>query len=186
MKTLDALLTRISNPNLSEPHPSKEDMEIVYQSALRAPDHAWLRPWRFIEVTGKGRSKLADIFINTAKKIGKVSEVMEKKFSLMPFRAPMIIVIIVKKVERPNVPAIEQIQSTAAATQNMLLALHDMGFGAFWRTGKFVSHSNEFISKELSLSDECEVLGYLYVGTPSAKGKDIPKLNYQNFVTFLN
>ena len=186
MKTLEALLTRVSNPYLVEPYPTKAMMRVVYQSALRAPDHAWLRPWRFIEITGKGRSKLAESFVRSAKKTGEVSLEMKKKFNLMPFRAPMIIVIIVKKIQQANVPVIEQIQSTAAATQNMLLALHDMGFGAFWRTGKFVSHTNKFIANELSLSKESDVLGYIYIGTPNAKGKDIPKLNNEDFVTFWN
>jgi nitroreductase len=189
MKTLDALLTRISNPYLAEPIPSKENMSLVYQSALRAPDHAWLRPWRFIEITGSSRSKLAKAFLKSAEKKSQetqVSEELKKKIALMPFRAPMIIVIIINKVERSNVPVIEQIQSTAAATQNMLLALHDMGFGAFWRTGNFVSYSNKFIADELSLPKESEVLGYLYVGTPNAKGKEIPKLKNEDFVTFWN
>ena len=41
-------------------------MDTVYQAALRAPDHAWLRPSRFIEVTGKGLDKLSDLFLEFA------------------------------------------------------------------------------------------------------------------------
>ena len=37
-------------------------MDIVYKAALRAPDHAWLRPSSFIEVSGKGLDKLSKIF----------------------------------------------------------------------------------------------------------------------------
>ena len=37
-----------------EPIPSSEEMELVYKAALRAPDHAWQRPSRFIEITGRG------------------------------------------------------------------------------------------------------------------------------------
>jgi nitroreductase len=68
----------------------------------------------------------------------------------------------------------------------MLLALHDMGFGAFWRTGNFASHSNQYIAKELGLLKGCEVLGYLYIGTIKSKGKDIPKLKNYDFVTIWN
>ena len=182
MQTIDALLTRISNPYLSEPAPNKDNMSLVYQAALRAPDHSWLRPWRFIQVTGRGRSKLGKVFVRSIKAIEDISEETDKKFSQMPLRAPMIIIIITKVVDKLNVPRIEQIQSTAAATQNMLLALHDMGYGAFWRTGKLVTQSNKFISKELGLEESCEVLGYLYVGTPNAKGKDVPILNNEDFV----
>ena len=186
METLNALLTRVSNPHLTDPHPSLNQMDIVYKAAFRAPDHAWLRPWRFIEVTGMGRKKLGDAFINSARKNGQIDEELKKNFSLMPFRAPMIIIICVEINDRPNVPAIEQIQSTAAATQNILLALHDMGFAAFWRTGAFASHSNAFIAEELSLPLNNQVLGYIYLGTPKAKGKVVPSLTKSEFVTIWN
>lgn len=183
MKTLDALLTRVSNPSLSDPAPTKEHMYLVYQAALRAPDHAWLRPWRFIQVTGKGRGKLANTLLISAKKKSEVSEEMKKKILSMPLRAPMIIIVCANIVNRSNVPPIEQIQSCAAATQNILLALHDMGYGAFWRTGVFSSNNNKYISKELGLSKNTEVLGYLYVGTAKAKSKEIPILKNSDFVS---
>ena len=39
-------------------------MQAVYNAAMRAPDHAWLRPTRFIEIKGKGLDKLSKIFEN--------------------------------------------------------------------------------------------------------------------------
>ena len=186
METLKALLTRTSNPYLTDPPPSQEQMDIVYNCSFRVPDHAWLRPWRFIEIKKNGRKKLAKILLNCANKKGHVSEDLKKKISLMPFRAPMIIVLIAEITDRRNIPPIEQIQSTAAAAQNILIALHDMGFSAFWRTGNFVSHSNEYIAEELGLNKFSEVLGYLYIGTHNAKEKKIPKLNKENFVTVWN
>ena len=49
-EALKNILNRNSPRELSKPHPSKEEMEIIYQAALRAPDHAWQRPSRFIQV----------------------------------------------------------------------------------------------------------------------------------------
>ena len=68
METMKTLLSRRSISKLAEPYPSKEKMENVYQAALRAPDHSWLRPWRFIEVVGDGRKKLGKAFIESTKK----------------------------------------------------------------------------------------------------------------------
>ncbi len=184
MKTL---LSRRSISKLKEPHPSKEDMAEVYQAALRAPDHSWLRPWKFIEVTGDSRKKLGQAFINSAKKTEELDSEREIKIAALPMRSPMIIVVISKiNYDKPNVPRLEQIQSTAAAAQNILLALHDKGFGAYWRTGKYSSERNKFISHELSLDDNCEVLGYLYVGTPEVESPKIPELENKNFVTIWN
>ena len=50
MDAIKNLLNRKSSKNLEAPFPSREEMDIVYKSALRAPDHAWLRPSKFLEM----------------------------------------------------------------------------------------------------------------------------------------
>ncbi len=185
METMKTLLSRRSISKLGNPHPSKDDMHDVYQAALRAPDHSWLRPWKFIEITGDARNKLASAFVNASKKIEELDDEKEKKITALPLRAPMIIVVVANiNYDKPNVPRLEQIQSTAAAAQNILLALHDKGFGAYWRTGKYSSERNEHISNELSLDKNSEVLGYLYVGTPEVESPKIPELQNEDFVSY--
>ena len=185
METMKALLSRRSISKLTTPHPSKEEMKDVYQAALRAPDHAWLRPWKFIEITGDSRKKLAQAFIASTKKTEEIDEERMNKIAALPLRSPMIIVVIARvNYDKPNVPRLEQIQSTAAAAQNILLALHDKGYGAYWRTGKYSTERNKYISNELSLDNNDEVLGYLYIGTPDTDTPKIPELKNENFVTY--
>ncbi len=186
METIKTLLSRRSNSQLIDPAPSDEEMRIVYQAAFRAPDHSWLRPWRFIEVSGEGRNKLGAAFLRSSKKIDDIDEEKEKKILGLSLRSPMIIIIVSKIFEKSNVPRLEQIQSTAAATQNILIALHDMGYGAYWRTGKYSSENNQYIANELSLDNNSEVLGYIYVGTPSKEPKEAPVLNKNDYVTIWN
>jgi hypothetical protein len=50
-----------------------------------------------------------------------------------------------------------------------------------WRTGVFAL--NDKISSYLGLEDNQKVLGYLYVGTPTGKQKNIPEMNSSEFVT---
>ena len=116
METIKNLLTRRSISQLTDPIPSNEQMQLVYQAALRAPDHSWLRPWRFIEVTGDGREKLAKAFINVFKKENEIDKDKEKKISYLPFRAPMIIIIVAEIIDKPNVPRIEQIKYTISSS----------------------------------------------------------------------
>ena len=138
MEALTNLLTRNSPRELTLPMPSKDDMDEIYQAALRAPDHAWLRPSRFIEVSGKGIERLSKIFTEFAKnEFEDVSSLQMEKYQAAPFRAPMIIILATKIVEHPKVPKTEQMLSTAAAAENILLALHAKGFAGMWRTGKF-------------------------------------------------
>ena len=62
MDALTLLHERNSMGKLMAPAPSAEQMEAIYQAALRAPDHAELTPWRFIEFTGGGLERLGELF----------------------------------------------------------------------------------------------------------------------------
>ena len=67
MKLIDSLLERNSARGLIEPFPDSNEMEKIYQAALRAPDHAKLKPARFIQITGQGLNKLSSVFYDFAK-----------------------------------------------------------------------------------------------------------------------
>ena len=182
METLKAIQNRNSVAHLTEPAPSIEEMEEVYKGALRAPDHAWLRPWKFIEIRGDSRKKLADSFIKASIALGEeMTEELEDKLKKAPFRAPMVIVLAADIKEHPKVPKIEQIISLGASAQNILLGLHDIGYSAIWRTGKMAF--NQQITDALELPNTYEVIGYLYVGTPSGKIKTLPELDLNNHLT---
>jgi nitroreductase len=183
MDAIENLLTRNSPRELSLPAPSKEDMQEIYQAALRAPDHAWLRPSRFIEVRGESLQKLSNIFEDFANEhIENITPELLEKYKAAPFRAPMIVILATKITEHPKVPATEQMLSTAAAAQNILLGLHAKNYAGIWRTGKFAF--NKIVSQKLGLSAEHEIIGYLYIGTQTGTIKKIPKLNIDDFVTY--
>ena len=158
-------------------------MEKVYKAALRAPDHAWLRPSSFIEVKGDGLNKLSNIFLEYAKNQTDITDQIIQKYKNAPFRAPMIIILVNTFKEHPKVPAIEQKLSTATAAQNIMLALNTMNYSSIWRTGKLAF--NKEIQKKLNLSDNQEILGYLYIGTSIGENKKIPNLDIDNFVSYL-
>ena len=181
MDAINNITTRNSARELIEPHPSAQEMKTVFEAALRAPDHAWLRPSKFIQITGDGRDKLSQIFIKTAHELNKeLTETQIVKYTEAPFRAPMIIILISNPKEHPKVPPIEQIISTGCAGQNILLALNALGYGAMWRTGTFAF--NKTISKYLGLEKSAEVIGYIYTGTRTGKNKKIPIHDVKDYV----
>ena len=180
MDALQNILNRVSARSLKSPHPSKEEMDIVYKAALRAPDHAWLRPSSFIEVSDKGLDKLSKIFFDFANTIPDIKEEIKEKYKNAPYRAPMIIILVNTYKEHPKVPKIEQKLSTAAGAQNILLSLRALGYSAIWRTGKLAF--NPYVSSRLGLNKDQEILGYLYVGTADGKNKKIPEIDIEDFV----
>ena len=183
MDALNNILNRVSARELAQPYPSNDEMKLVYQAALRAPDHAWLRPSSFIEVKDEGLDRLSKIFHEYALTLDDLSEEIINKYKNAPYRAPMIIVLVSTFKEHPKVPSIEQKLSTATAAQNISLALNALNYSCIWRTGKLAF--NKTIQEKFNLSSNQEILGYLYIGTEVGKKKKIPTLEINDFVSYL-
>ena len=54
MDALDLMLSRESALKLESPGPSAGELDRIFDSAVRAPDHGRLRPWHFV-VIGEGQ-----------------------------------------------------------------------------------------------------------------------------------
>ncbi|MDA9117692.1 nitroreductase [Gammaproteobacteria bacterium] len=181
-KLLSIIQNRNSHRTLVEPHPSTIEMEEIYKAALRAPDHAWLKPSNFIEIKGDGLNKLSDIFEEFASQVLHINdENILQKYKNAPFRAPMIITLVAKLSNHPKVPYIEQKLSTAAAGQNILNALECLGYSGMWRTGKLAF--NQDLVKMMGLDKNNEIIGFLYIGTKSGKEKRLPERNIRDHLT---
>lgn len=180
MDPIEALHSRVSVPLLAGPEPSEEELQDIYTAALRAADHAMLRPWRFLIIKDQGRERLADLFAKAARHDDPdVSEEKLARVRAKPMRAPLLIVAIASLQEHIKVPHIEQLLSTGAAVQNMLNAAHMRGLGGMWRTGSMAYH--EIVKQGLGLSENERIVGFLYLGQASGKVKSIPRLAVSNY-----
>ena len=168
MNAIEAILSRKSAPRLEEPAPNDHELELIYKSALRAPDHAALKPWKFLNVSGEGRRKLAEAAYEAIKKTDPQKALANKdKILNAPYRAPLIIVVIASTKEHEIVPEIEQILSAGAAAQNILIASHSLGYSAIWRTG-FLAFNKE-VSLSFGMDKSDIIIGYLYIGSTDKK-----------------
>lgn len=166
MQALDLLLTRSSFSKLTAPAPSGKQLDQIIQAGLRAPDHAHLSPFDFIICEGEGLNRLTAIFTDAAIKADSSIEKIEKS-KKMAFRAPMIIVTIMRYKEHEKVPRVEQVSTVGCATQNMQMAAQAMGFNGIWRTGSFATDPN--VRDAFDLKQEDEIIGFLYLGTPECE-----------------
>ncbi len=178
MEALEALQNRTASPRLVEPAPSQEELQEILKAGLRAPDHAMLRPWHFLLISGKGRDKLGQVF---AENLAPQNEQEKDKMLNSPLRAPLIIVAITRFKEHPKVPKVEQICATAAAVQNMSVAIHALGYSSIWRTGK--AAFNTGVKAALGIKATDEIVGYLYVGTPTLASRPVPENNIDDYVS---
>ncbi|MEZ8102039.1 NAD(P)H nitroreductase [Vibrio bivalvicida] len=182
MDALDLLLNRRSIAKLSEPAPEGKALENIIRAGLRAPDHAGLTPWRFVIAQGEGLSKLSDILVKAAQSENSEQAVIDK-LKNAPFRAPMVITVIAKVTEHDKVPALEQYLSAGCAVQAMQMAAVAQGFQGFWRSGKWMFHPEVHQSFDLEEGDE--IVGFLYLGTPSCTPMKVPERDLSKFVEYL-
>jgi nitroreductase len=163
MDAIEALNTRATAKTYGENAPSKEQLAVVLQAAVRAPDHGRLRPWRFMIIEGDQRRKLGDILAASAvRRIPglSASDVQRERDKAM--RAPLIIVVACRSVPGTKIPVIEQILAAGSAAQNILLALHAMGFASAWKTGEAAYDSE--VKRALGFAADDHLVGFIYTG----------------------
>jgi nitroreductase len=167
MDALEAIDTRSSVSALAEPGPTDAQWAALVRAAWRAPDHARLRPGRFLIIRGEARRRFGDLLADAllASKPGAVPEALSRERK-KPLRAPTILVAAATPKPHWKVPEIEQILAVGAATQNILLAAHAMGLGAIWRTGAPAYDPN--VVAALGLPKKSRIVGFVYIGAPAA------------------
>ena len=182
MDALQLLLNRHSNPRLDAPAPAGEQLETIFKAGLRAPDHAGLTPWEFIVVAGEQRALLGDIFAAVTAAKGEDAETVENMRQL-PFRAPMVITVVAKVKDHDKVPRLEQELSAGCALMAMQMAAQALGFNGIWRTGWFAFDRG--VHTALGLSEQDQIVGFLYLGTPKVAVRKVAERETAPFVRYL-
>ncbi|WP_328186852.1 nitroreductase family protein [Marinobacter sp. OP 3.4] len=174
-----AILDRSSEPRLKAPAPSRDVLDLALACAARAPDHALLRPWRYLVVEGEALKALGRLFETSAPE--DASEAQREKLRRSPLRAPMVLVAIASPVSHPKVPAHEQEYSCAAGAAYLVLALQAEGYGAMWRTGAVAESA--VVRDGLGLKEGESIVGFIYTGTVDGSKPRVPRPELSDFVS---
>ena len=179
---LQLLHNRNSAPKLIAPAPSDVEMKDAFLAAARAPDHAWLRPWRFITIEGDRRAEFGEILASSLLLRNPDADFKAiEKARKAPLRAPLLVVVVAKLSEHPKVPHSEQRLSSGCAAQALLLACEAMGYAGIWRTGGAAFDRN--VMSALGLEPVEEITGFVYLGTRDGPGKKIPLFDQDRYVS---
>lgn len=168
MDALTALHTRNSVGALTSPGPDEAQLDNIIQAGLRACDHGWLRPWKYLIIEGDARLKFGNLMACVKEKIDgqPLSDDNAEKLRQKGLRAPMIIAVVAKVITHPKIPEVEQLMSAAASAQMMMTAAHAQGLGAIWRSGALMY--DDSMRDGLGLDKSDQLAGFLYIGTPKA------------------
>lgn len=176
--------SRRSIGNLSIPAPTESQIKAAIDCAVTAPDHKKLQPWRFIVTQGNARHDLGRAFLaaaeaQAAQEGETLSEKSRQKTYNMPLRAPVIITVVTQMQVHKKVPPFEQMLSTGAAVQNLILALKAQGFSTVWRTGLLCNEPA--VKAYFGVGADDYVTAFVYTGSspcdmPTRKPIDIEPL----------
>ncbi|MCX2981717.1 nitroreductase [Halieaceae bacterium IMCC14734] len=182
---LKFLQQRNSAPRLCAPGPDAAQVEGLLQAALRVPDHAWLQPWRFNVITGAGRDRLGQVFVDALLANDPLAAAAaQDKARAAPLRAPVLIVVSCLVQPHPKVPRDEQLLSAGCAAHSILLAAEAMGYAGVWRTGSYAT--DHTVKTALEHEPSQEIVAFLYLGSRDSEAKQLPLREVDNYVKYWN
>jgi len=162
---LSAMLSRrsVSPKRLCGPGPSRDELGVLVDTALRAPDHGGLLPWRLVVFPDSRRSQLADVF--EAEKRHRDPVATDEDLARArehATHAPVVLAFIVRPQHNVLVPMYEQWLSAGAALGNLLLAAHTMGYGAIMLSGERCQ--DEGVRAALGIRSDETLTGFVSIG----------------------
>ncbi len=174
MDALELLLSRDSALKLESPGPTDEELDQIFASANRAPDHGRLRPWRFLVIPTERRARLGELMADAMKRREPTAtaEALQRERE-KPLRAPVIVVASARIQKGHRIPEVEQFAAASAAVQSIMLAAPATGFGAMWKTGD--PAYDPWFKEAIGLPAEDDIIGFIYLGTRAGGVSPAPR-----------
>jgi len=168
--TLEAIATRRSVGRVKPERPPRELIEQILDAATRAPNHFLTQPWRFFVLAGQARAELGQVMANAVRARLPEPESPEARAQLereaaKPLRAPVLVVVAAEPSADPRAVEIEEIEATAAAVENLLLAAHALGLGACWMSGPVLAAAA--LREALATPPTLDLVALIPVGRPA-------------------
>ncbi|MCK8894671.1 NAD(P)H nitroreductase [Haemophilus influenzae] len=184
MDALTLLTTRKSNKKLTAPAPNAEQLERIFEAAMRAPDHGKLHPYHFIVMENESLNKLETLLKAAVVEFDLGEEKLMKAENLA-HRAPMVIGVVAKiNPTIVKVPDWEQMLSAGCATYGIQLAAQAQGFDNVWISGKWVNGSA--LREAFGCREQDRVIALVMIGTSIEKAeRECRVINTKDFVTYL-
>ena len=180
--TLKLLATRRSGKarDMVDPGPSDAQLQQMLEIAARIPDHGKLSPWRFTLVPKSARNRLHAVletaYLETKPDAGRTELEAIRDFA---HAAPTLIVVTSSPVATSHIPLWEQQLSSGAATMNLMLAAHAMGFVANWLTG-WATYSAT-VRDALASTGE-QIVGFIFIGSAGRELSERPRPDLESIV----
>lgn len=173
MDVIEAIHSRRTVKAFRPEPPRRALIEQVLEAAVWAPNHRLTEPWEFVVVQGEALAQLAALRaeMTTAYLRGlatpppaeqvarQAEEALHKALA-----APVTIAVAMAQHADPAIRE-EDYAATASAIQNLLLAAHGLGLGAFWSTNNLIAYPPAYAL--LGIAPARRIVGLVQLGYPA-------------------
>jgi len=199
MDIFEALQGRKSIRRFKESPVPDSDVRRILDAGRVAPSAHNTQPWSFLVIKnravikkmGDGVRMMVDKMLPFAESEKQVQRLTAYKNTYYTFfeRAPLLIAVFLEahegetekllarmkysREEIDRLRPLQGLQSVSAAIQNMLLAIHALGYGSCWMTGPLIAQ--EEFEKILGYGKERFIAALLPVGIPDEKPATLTK-----------
>lgn len=190
MDLFDSIQGRKSIRRFKQAPVPGEDIKKILDAGRRAPSANNTQPWSFIVVKNRtvlqqmadAARQMIDRMIPYAESEKQAQRLAAYKGTYFTFfeNAPVVIAVLMESYDAgtdrvlakmgyspediKRLRPLPGLQSVAAAIENMLLAIHALGYGSCWMTGPLVAQ--ETFEKLLGFGKEKSIAALLPVGVP--------------------
>jgi len=163
---IDVIHQRTSIRSFRDRKVSREQLETILRAGMAAPTAMNRQPWQFIVIEDK----------ETLQALGKDIRTSQ----MVPDAAAAIIVC--GDLQKAAEGWLQQywIQDCSVASQNILLAITDLGLGGVWTSVYPAENRIEIVSKVLNLPEHLIPLNIIPIGYPAENKSPINKWKPEN------
>ena len=155
-ETIDTIMNRKSVRTFERSKIERKDMDVILKAGMAAPSARNIQPWAFV-------------VINDFKILDELAKGLP--YAKMLRQAGAAIVVCGKEDKE-----LFWITDCSAATQNILLAVEDLGLGAVWTAVFPDDNKVNFVRNFLNIPEEYVPLNVIPIGKPA--GDEKPKNKY--------
>ncbi|HET6363579.1 MAG TPA: nitroreductase family protein [Nitrospirota bacterium] len=206
MDLFDSIQGRKSIRRFKQTPVPDEDIKKILDAGRRAPSANNIQPWSFIVVKNRtvlqlmadAARQMIDRMIPYAESEKQAQRLAAYKGTYYTFfeNAPVVIAVLMEGYDAgtdrvlakmgyssediKRLRPLPGLQSVAAAIENMLLAIHALGYGSCWMTGPLVAQ--EAFEKLLGFGKEKSIAALLPVGVPDENPPARPRKPLEEIV----
>jgi nitroreductase len=180
-ETLQTIEKRHSIRSFTEKDVSDDLINILLRSANKAPSAHNQQPWRFIVLRGRKKQELAQLVTSSAGNFPKPASALLRMSARSIVSAPVVIAVVntgeltdhgtqlfkIEKEMAKDFFRTMEIQSSAAAVENLLLAASSLGLATVWLGILFLMKDNVLQFLEEPKGEFMAVVPVGYAARPS-------------------